>query len=1286
MNEPIDEIFNGTPEAMDEEDIERMSNLNQSVHQIEDPVDTTEQASNESQPQQTASTGAKPTEQKTEEPKKEQTSFQDEGFDAGDAARTVGELGLAIPTGALDFGVDVVNIIPGIDAPKLPKFQLGAAQAFRDIFSIVGPTIGLTVAGQGKLAAANAAGKLGKLRLLSDPLFKKLATMGFGAGVGAGVDAVSEQSEGDNATGILKQSFPAQFGWIPDSVATLDSDSPDIKRQKNVSEGVGIGLLSDSVLGMAKLIRNLSGVKEATRYIPESEKAANWLKKNEPKPAKTGLEEADKSAGSRAKALDDLGLYQTSKMEDPWDEPVLGVHEMFGPEESGIRSVDDMGIVGASVDNARIKGNKGTVHGRLGSVVSDSVLKQMAGEPEAHFKAMKFFRDQLQEGGEVGYRLPNGEILNNKTIQESAEEVAANMGYLTNKELDKVINNFKVGIDADTQLPQLSTVGAVAVRKAMKATMKELGDGVADALVRTSVAGQVSDMAQGARLAEGSAAVPRAIEQMEDRLKLLMVANGEVSKQRGFNLQALRQTFGGKKPLTPQQLRQRGADVIKQLQAEADETIATITEIRKNRPEMFGPLMLAYEATDGNVKTIDALNNYIRNSTGVFSKAFFDGDPEISSLVLRGFWSNVYNNVLSAFATPLRAVASNAAVLIEQGVTPFAGAMIAGDKVGMQRALYTLQGYGDAMSNGRKYFAETMRRSATDPNYAGVAGRESLIQQNEQQMEVLRAFADAAEKEGNLGPSATYAQIEAINDLANHPWLRFGNRSMQAADGFTQAFMGTLDARGKAFDAIQMGRVDADAITEYQQYAYKQLWGKDELGREILTDDALKYAAGEVAMNNDNAANDAISNFLRYVPAAKPFLLFTRTPINMLGFAASHSPFGLFAKEMHTFGRPFKEMTRDGVEAALMSRKIPMDEMAEMNYTRIHQEMLGRKATGTVAVMGAATLFMNSSLTGDGIADRQTQRTRRDADQPKRSFKTPTGHWVSYDGLGAISDWVALTANIMDNFDTLGEANLQKLLTASGFILSASITDKTMLAGIEPIYDIVNGNGAAINRWSSSFLPSAVIPGSSQMAELTRLISPNQRVVEEQFFAMLANRTPAKLGLPEQYDWIDGTIINESNNIISRLWNTYSPMKVSKKISPEKQFLIDVEYDSRPSMSTDGSGTKLTIDEQAQLYRLIGKDGEFKREIQRIMRSTTGKQFRENFKKAQSQATGPLPLKDFDYVHLELDKALNAARAYAVQQINEKNNYALDQRKFDNQKLRQQSLTGFVEETRRMYK
>ena len=59
-----------------------------------------------------------------------------------------------------------------------------------------------------------------------------------------GVSAISRQSEVDhNLPGVLKSYFPRTWSWIPDNIATLDSDSPDTKRLKNINFEIGLGLL-----------------------------------------------------------------------------------------------------------------------------------------------------------------------------------------------------------------------------------------------------------------------------------------------------------------------------------------------------------------------------------------------------------------------------------------------------------------------------------------------------------------------------------------------------------------------------------------------------------------------------------------------------------------------------------------------------------------------------------------------------------------------------------------------------------------------------------------------------------------------------------------------------------------------------------------------------------------------------------------------------------------------------------------------------------------------------------
>ena len=121
---------------------------------------------------------------------------------------------------------------------------------------------------------------------------------------------------------------------------------------------------------------------------------------------------------------------------------------------------------------------------------------------------------------------------------------------------------------------------------------------------------------------------------------------------------------------------------------------------------MLGPLMLAYEVTDGNVRTIGSLNEWIRESSGTISKAFIDNNPQIPSLVMQGVWSNIYNSVLSAISTPLKAGASNIALLVERPLATFAGALSAGDTRTLRRGFYQYQAIAETFGQAGKYMGK----------------------------------------------------------------------------------------------------------------------------------------------------------------------------------------------------------------------------------------------------------------------------------------------------------------------------------------------------------------------------------------------------------------------------------------------------------------------------------------------------------------------------------------------------------------------------------------------------
>ena len=291
---------------------------------------------------------------------------------------------------------------------------------------------------------------------------------------------------------------------------------------------------------------------------------------------------------------------------------------------------------------------------------------------------------------------------------------------------------------------------------------------------------------------------------------------------------------------------------------------------------------------------------------------------------------------------------------------------------------------------------------------------------------------------------------------------------------------------------------------------------------------------------------------------------------------------------------------------------------------------------------------MNDRLTGNGHYNRQVQKTRDKLGIPRRSIQNPDGSYTSYEGLGPLTNWLALTADIMDNMDTLSAHEEGVLLKKMSFVVAASFTQKQMTAGLQPFLDVVRGDTGAINRWTSSFLSAATLRGSSQFAEIARLMDPGRKVVENEFSAMVQNRLPGlKSALPTEYDYIDGGEVGVPTNFFARVFNNYTPWKINGKISPEKDYLYNIEYDSAPTLRTDGEGNKLPGDVQSEILSKMGEMGLFKKGIQRVMKRYPAETFRKLYREAEAAGLDPDP-SQFASVHKALDDELKLAMRKAM--------------------------------------
>jgi len=409
-------------------------------------------------------------------------------------------------------------------------------------------------------------------------------------------------------------------------------------------------------------------------------------------------------------------------------------------------------------------------------------------------------------------------------------------------------------------------------------------------------------------------------------------------------------------------------------------------------------------------------------------------------------------------------------------------------------------------------------------------------------------------------------------------------------------------------------------------------------------------------MNLDSPAVDGLSKLISQYPAMKPFLMFPRTSVNILDMANKHSPISIFAKEYNEIAyKPLSNFTIDEVQEILTKRGLPVDENMMDTFNTLRAEIRGRKAVGTITMMAAAGMFLNGGLRGNGHFDKERNRVRQELGWKPRTYKGWDGKWYSYDGLGPISDFLALTADVMDNFDSVTENDLETTINKLGFIISGNLTNKSMLAGIEPMNDVLAGNPAALNRWAASFA-SSLAPLSGARNELGRLMAPSLRELDMEFTQLLRNRNKfldvvdSKGTLPDKHDWIDGSKVGYPENFFVRAWNAVSPMKVYDGQSAERQFLLDIEYDSRPSFNKSTKGVEYTPKERSELFSLMGQQGYFKRELSRIMQGYDAQVWRDSIK-TERGAGSRIDPNQWMNLYRQIDVALDRAKRMAEVQL-----------------------------------
>ncbi len=1135
---------------------------------------------------------------------------------------------LAPIVGVSDTIIDTINFLSAgdkFDIPKIPEYESNTTQALRNISGLIIPSLGLRAKllswGSRAHASGTAAPWLQKLG--NSRSFQYFAKFGADIGTGGLVDYVAEQNQrDDNLFGTLKHYWPQTFQWIPNSIATNTDDTPGERRLKNVNEGAIFGVLASIVEGVAYLTKAGRSLKQTSKFVPSKETKISSKELN----ARTSDEfdatkfsdrpVEDQVLRGYAKKEHELNLlseYYISRGEEPPNWPT------FTEGEKLVRSRDSDGIVGAMADEAQITNNIETGWGRIGNLLHEAGRKEgiefqnltnrtLVSELTAELKAVKGVSKTLRSGKRITTRM----------IEQASRRLAATLLHprVDTDDILGILDEFKRSVEGSA-VRIAGKKGISSAVKQLKEQMLDLDVHKARAYLVTSEAGQVADFAEGARLMEDGASVSRTIDLMADRLEVLQVEKALANYEANSMLSNMN-TWKSAVETGDARIMNAAADTIvgdaserlTEIIPKAKEWTETLKAVSRENPQFLRPFLLANEFTDGNVDSMYKLHQWAQDNLGVFKKAIYDGNPDVPSIINKAWWSNLFNSALSAVGTPFRAGAGNLTGLLGRGTATVFGAVVEGDYIRAQKAMTAHFALDDTLSKALEHMRLVFRKASTNPKEVSYVMRSDIALKTEKGLDSLRAYADAASENGEDGASMLLKVYEDLDALAMDPVLRLGGNSMTALDGFAKSVVANTEAKYIAINKLtQAGEEITDKkLRSVSEEIYNNWFDKNGM----IANEAVDSITSEIALNADSPVVEGMNNFLKRFPAARSFIWFPRTTANVIDTFGKWSPAGILSSDYQkTWGplgrKKMAEFTQDEIVEFLKSKGRPIDEFASETFQMLRYEIKGKAAIGSLFVTAAGLAFTDGRCTGTGHYDKARQRLRlRSGWKPKTCQVPGTDKVISYDWMGPLGDWLALTIDVADNFDSLTSGMQEDLYKKLMFLLGSSITNRSILSQLEPLHDVLQGNGAAAKRFATSF-GNNLVPLGSLRNELGKVLYPGLRQIRGELDEMLRNRNawldaadPSR-ALPSLVDPIDGKPVGYQENWLIRVFNM-GPIKIHDKPSKERQFLIDIEFNSSPTMNLSQRGTALESHEITAINSKIGEMGLYQEQINIIMK------------------------------------------------------------------------------------
>ena len=738
------------------------------------------------------------------------------------------------------------------------------------------------------------------------------------------------------------------------------------------------------------------------------------------------------------------------------------------------------------------------------------------------------------------------EISKRTDLQQAAAEARTSVNGVV-KSAAEELQNFRAAIDGETSNEQLIDLMRQAElidpENVTGKVLSKKGILVTKALIRDTAL-QINELAtNAAALRESGELTGNTYDRIVDRLVTLLDFHKYTAYKTGSTLNIFKSNAevfddaaeGANAEITRGQIREWALRV-KQLQRSSD----------PKAQEELDKLIQAMVLAGGDPsKTVRFGAVAVRQGINALTTSMYQSMLSGPITHLRNTFGNTYSLLERPFSTYLRGVLKNDKNLRASSVAGLHGMFNSiGDS--WQTALTTLR-TGDSVNFNQKFVVDDFETRA-----------------------ILEQMNLAARTDGEkVAAGLLYSTYKALNN----PWLSWPSRALMAGDDFFKGMSARYRMHSKAmYEAMAHSADDADVDTLFNKYIDGFSKGIDPQTGRIVDKDLLDYAERVSFQNEPWSWVNSVANAVDQAPLGlgRLFIPFVRTPANLLGYGLEHMP--IVSRGIRQFSETYQAALKSGDQLLIA-------------------EMEGREATGTLLVGTMVMLGLSTDITGNLPFDQAERQAWREEGRPAMSIRVGD-KWVSYASFEPVNSMLAIVADAMRLVKVGGAEAAGNVLRQLQYSIMASYTDKSFLAGIATLGEMLNPKALTDPSGMNFLLNSVntVLPYSGVRRAFANSLDPYLKETRGELDRMLVSAAP---GFGRDLATVTSPITGKKiRSTGGGIFNAVSPIRVyDADNDPVVRKLTEIGYPTNQILKRGTDNVELLPQQRERLAEILASSG-----------------------------------------------------------------------------------------------